>query len=130
MITRRRVVIEFGASALADRRADVLYVPNLTFGISNRDQIAERALKAKLPLVSNSHEMTTAGGLLSYAAQSEEDFRCAAAIVDKILRGAKPAELPVEQLARFTLVVNGKTAQAVRTSISPVTMLRADKVIE
>jgi putative ABC transport system substrate-binding protein len=115
---------------IIDRKADVLYLPPLTFSLSHRSQFIDRSIKARLPLLSGHHDTTVAGGLLSYGTWREENFRRAAALVDKILRGASPAELPVEQPERFQLVVNMKTAKAIGVSLSPTTMLRADKVIE
>lgn len=115
---------------LVERKSDVLYVPTAAMLISSRKELAERALKARLPLVSNIFDMAERGGLLSYATLLEENYRRAAALVDKILRGAKPGELPVEQPERFELVVNLKTAKAIGVTLSPVTMLRANRVIE
>lgn len=74
--------------------------------------------------------MTEGGGLLSYATPREENYRRAAALVDKILRGAKPGDLPVEQPERFYLIVNRKTAKAIGVELSPVTMFRADRIID
>lgn len=122
--------LERAFGEFANRRADILYLPNLTFMTSNRDQIIRRALNAKLPLLSGIHDTTEAGGLMSYGTAREEHFRRAAILVDKILRGAKPAELPVDHPERFTLVVNGKTARAIGAKLSGVTMLRADRIID
>ena len=115
---------------LSDRRVDVLHVPNINLLVSNRGWLAELALKARLPLFGTNPDIAMAGGLLSYGTSLEENYRRAAALVDKILRGAKPGELPVEQPERFQLIVNMKTAKAIGVTLSPVTMLRADKVIE
>jgi putative ABC transport system substrate-binding protein len=115
---------------LADRKADALYLPELNFMITNRDQLIARSMKARLPLLSNNDDITTAGGLMSYGTAREENYRRAAALVDKILRGAKPGDLPVEQPERFQLVVNRKTAKAIGVTLSPVTMLRADRIID
>lgn len=114
---------------LADHGAEALYVPELSFMTSYQDEIIERAIKSRLPLLSGLHEVTAAGGLVSYGTGREENFRRAAALVDKILRGAHPRDLPVEQPERFLLVVNGRTAKAIDAKLSPVTLLRADKVI-
>ncbi|MEK6243916.1 MAG: ABC transporter substrate-binding protein [Pseudomonadota bacterium] len=111
-------------------RADALHLPSLTFMGSNARYLIERALAAKLPLLSASEETTAAGGLLSYGTDRLESYRRTAVLVDKILRGAKPGDLPVEQPERFQLVVNLKTAKAIGVTLSPVTMLRATKVIE
>ena len=74
--------------------------------------------------------MAEVGGLLGYGTSLDENFRRAAPLVDKILRGAKPGELPVELPERIQLVVNLKTAKAIGVKLSPATLLRADKVIE
>jgi putative ABC transport system substrate-binding protein len=115
---------------LAEHGADALYVPELSFVTSYQGQIIERAIKSRLPLLSGLHEVTAAGGLLSYGTGREENFRRAAALVDKILRGAQPSDLPVEQPERFLLVVNRRTAKAIDAKLSPMTMLRADRVID
>jgi len=115
---------------LVERKADVLYLPDLAFGTSNRRQVVERALKARLPLLSGQADTTVAGALLSYGTPREENFRRVAALVDKILRGAKPGELPVEQPDRVELIVNMKTAKAIGVSFSPAFMTRVDKAIE
>ena len=115
---------------LTDRKADALYVPNLALLTSNRDRLIELTLIARLPHFSANPDIAVAGGLLSYGTSLVENYRRAAALVDKILRGAKPGELPIEQPERFQLIVNMKTAKAIGVTLSPATMLRADKVIE
>jgi len=115
---------------LAAGKADALYLPDLTFSTENRKPIIERALSARLPLLSGFYETTVDGALLSYGTRREENYQRAAALVDKILKGVKPGDLPVEQPVRFQLTVNMKTAKAIGITLSPVTMLRADKVIE
>lgn len=122
--------IEHAFKELAERRADTLSAPSLNFLANNRLRIIELARKARLPLFSTLQQLTADGGLLSYGTQQEENFRRAAALVDKILRGEKPGDLPVEQPERIELVVNMKTAKAIGVKLSPTTMLRADKVIE
>ena len=93
-------------------------------------EIAEFAAEQRLPSMYGFREFCDAGGLLSYGTRREDNFRRAANLVDKILRGAKPGDLPIEQPERFQLVVNRKTAQAIGVQLSPVTMLRADKIID
>jgi ABC-type uncharacterized transport system substrate-binding protein len=115
---------------LAERKADVVIAPQLAFFISNQKRLIAFALEAKLPLLSAQKDFPEGGGLLSYGTPREENYRRAAALVDKILRGAKPGELPVEQPERFELVVNRKTARAIGVTLSPVTMLRADRIID
>ena len=111
-------------------KPDALYLPNLTFMYSHHHYLVERALEAKIPLLSGRYETTEAGGLLSYGFSRDENYRRAATLVDKILRGAKPGELPVEQPDRFELIVNMKTAKAMGVTVSQTTLLRASKVIE
>ena len=115
---------------LVERKADILLVPILGFFNSQMNQLVERALKARLPMVSPQPTYAEAGALLSYGTHPEGNWRRAAALVDKILRGAKPADLPVEEPERIQLIVNMKTAKAIGVTLSPVTLLRADKVIE
>jgi putative tryptophan/tyrosine transport system substrate-binding protein len=112
------------------RRADILILPQLSLFASHRSELIQRSLKARLPLFSGYHDFSAAGGLLSYGTSREENYRRTAALVDKILRGAKPGELPVEQPERFELVVNRKTAKLIGVELSPLTMLRADRLID
>jgi ABC-type uncharacterized transport system substrate-binding protein len=98
--------------------------------LSQRQRIAEYMTRNRLPIVSSYREHVDAGGLLSYATNSYESFRLVATFVDKILKGAKPADLPVEQPTKFELVVNMKTAKALGLTIPPSLLLRADHVIE
>jgi len=97
---------------------------------TERKRIADLALKHRLPTVVGGREYAEAGGLFSYAVSYPELFRRAALYVDKILKGAKPADLPVEQPRTFELVVNLKTAKALGLTIPPSLLLRADQVIE
>jgi putative ABC transport system substrate-binding protein len=92
-------------------------------------RIAELAAKHRLPAVYHWKEYVEAGGLLSYGTDLAEGFRRAAIYVDKILKGAKPAELPVEQPTKFELVINLKTAKQIGLIIPPNVLARADKVI-
>ena len=115
---------------LVARKVDALSVPTLTFLVNNRKQVIERARSARLPLFGSHHQFVEDGGVLFYGTRQEENFRRAAAMVDKILRGAKPADMPVEQPERFELIVNARTAKAIGVKLSPTTMMRANKVIE
>jgi putative ABC transport system substrate-binding protein len=115
---------------IAERKTDVLLLATLVLFASHQSQLAERALKARLPLLGSHSRIAEDGGLLGYGTLFEENYRRAAALVDKILRGAKPGDLPVEQPERYQLVVNLKTAKAIGITLAPVTMLRATKVIE
>ena len=96
---------------------------------AHRAQIAAFALKNRLPLVSGVREVAEAGGLMTYGAHNWEAYRRAATYVDKILKGAKPGDLPVEQPTRFELVINLKTAKALGLTIPQSLLLRADEVI-
>jgi putative ABC transport system substrate-binding protein len=97
---------------------------------SNQKRIADLAAKNRLPAIYNRGDWVASGGLMSYGADQVEPTRRAAALVDKILKGAKPADLPVEQPTKFELVINLKTAKALGLTIPPVVMMRAEKVIK
>ena len=111
-------------------RADaVLVLPNQVH-FSQRIQIAELAIKNRLPVIYGRPEYGEAGGLMTYGVSFTEFDRRAATYVDKILKGAKPAELPVEQPTRFELVINLKAAQQIGLTIPPNVLARADRVIK
>jgi putative ABC transport system substrate-binding protein len=95
-----------------------------------RQQIAEFVTQQHLPSVFFTREWVVAGGLMSYGPSIPDLFRRAATYVDKILKGAKPADLPVEQPRKFELVLNLKTAQALGLTIPPIVLFRADEVIQ
>jgi len=117
-------------AAMADWRADGLVT--LTDGMlfSQRARVTELALNSKRPGVYPEAEFVAAGGLASYGPNLPDLFRQAATYVDKILKGTKPADLPIEQPSKFELVINLKTAKAVGLAISREFQLRADEVIE
>jgi putative ABC transport system substrate-binding protein len=98
--------------------------------IDNRTRIARLAEKARLPAVYGLREHAEAGGLMFYGANPADLHRLAALFVDKILKGAKPADLPVEQPVKFDLVINVKTAKALGLTVPPSVFARADQVIE
>jgi putative ABC transport system substrate-binding protein len=117
-------------AALNKQRPDGLY----SFGAGvvmrpNRKRIAGFALKSRLPSVSPSEEFVDAGGLISYAADDADRYRRVAYYVDRILKGAKPADLPVEQPTKFELIINLKTAKQIGVTIPQSLLYRADKVI-
>jgi putative tryptophan/tyrosine transport system substrate-binding protein len=116
-------------SAMSRRRPAALMTIVDTVTHPYREIIADFALKNRLPTIASS-EFAEAGGLMSYGPNLPEMFRRAAAYVDKILKGAKPADLPVEQPRRFELVINLKTAKALGLTIPPSILVRADRVIE
>jgi putative ABC transport system substrate-binding protein len=111
-------------------RAEGLFVVSDPFMNTNRARINALALAARLPTMHGNREYVDAGGLISYAASYPDLFRRAGDYVDKILRGAKPADLPVEQPTKFELVINLKTAKALGIAISESFLARADEVIE
>ena len=117
-------------SAIARERAGALVVlPDARFRDQQR-RILDLAAKSRLPAIYWSRDLVEAGGLMAYGANFPDVFRQAAIFVDKILRGAKPADLPVEQPAKFELVINLKTAKALRLTIPQSVLGRADQVIE
>ena len=107
----------------------VIVAPDALF-IQQYREIAELAAKYRLPSVSSFREYVEAGGLMSYGPNVTEQFRRAASYVDKIFKGAKPSDLPVEQSTKFELLINGKTAKALGLTIPQSVLLRADRVIE
>jgi len=111
-------------------RMDALYVSTDMLVLTNRVRINTLALGAKLPTMHGARQYVEAGGLMSYATSYTAQFQRAADYVDKILRGAKPAEIPVEQPTKFELVVNLTTAKALGLTIPESFLLRADEVIE
>ena len=111
-------------------RADALYVCGDPLVDSNRVRIITLALGARLPSISDFPEYVEAGGLMSYGPNFADLFRRAAGYVDKILLGAKPGDLPVEQPTKFDLVINLITAKALGLDVSPTLLARTDKVIE
>jgi putative ABC transport system substrate-binding protein len=96
----------------------------------HRTQVADRAAKSRLPAIYGFRDLVEAGGLLAYGVPLRDNFRRAATYVDKILKGARPADLPVEQPTKFELVINLKTAKALGLTIPPSVLARADEVIE
>jgi putative ABC transport system substrate-binding protein len=116
-------------AAMAARAQAVITIPS-SFFARHRARVAELALKSRLPAVSIETGFVEAGGLLSYGPDIPDRFRRAATYVDKILKGAKPADLPVEQPTKFDLIVNLKTAKALGLTIPPAVLARADRVIE
>jgi len=116
-------------AALNKERPDGLYVPGGLLMLANQKRIVGFATKSRLPSVYNGREYVDAGGLMSYAADRADNYRRIAIYVDKILKGAKPADLPVEQPTKIELVINLKTAKQIGLTIPPNVLARADKVI-
>jgi len=118
-------------AALNKQRPDGLYVPGGGPLINaNRKRIAGFALKSRLPSVYGSREAVDAGGLMSYEADQADSYRRVAYYVDRILKGAKPADLPVEQPTKFELVINLKAAKQIGLTIPQSVLYKADKVIK
>jgi putative tryptophan/tyrosine transport system substrate-binding protein len=111
-------------------RADALYVCGDPLMDTHRVRINMLALAARLPTMHGVREYVEAGGLMSYGASFTSLFRRTADLVDKILRGAKPSDIPVEQPTKFELVINVKTAKALGLTVPPSLLARADEVIE
>ena len=111
-------------------RVEALYVCNDPLVNTNRVRMNTLALAARLPAIYGFRELVEAGGLMSYGPNYSDLFRRAADYVDKILRGAKPADIPVEQPTKFDLVINLTTAKALGLTIPPMLLARADEVIE
>src|SRR5260221_1647678 len=115
---------------LTKDRPDALMVPADTFLVSQRSRIAQFAIENKLPSVYTFREYIEAGGLIAYTPNYDDLFRRAASYVDKILKGAKPGELPIEQPTKFHLLINFKTAKALGLAVPNSMQLLADEVIE
>lgn len=111
-------------------RADALYVVIDSLVTTHANRINTLALGARLPTIHGARELVAAGGLMSYAASYENLYRRGAEYVDKILRGTKPADIPVEQPTQFDLVINLTTAKVLGLTIPEAFLLRADEVIE
>jgi len=116
-------------AALNKRRPDGFYVISGPLMFANEKRTVGYALKSRLPSVYNSRGGVEAGGLMSYGADFEDSYRRVAYYVDRILKGAKPADLPVEQPMKFELVINLKTAKQIGLTIPQWTLQKADKVI-
>ena len=122
--------IERAFSVMARERAGAVIIVIDAFFIQQGRQIADLAAKHRLPSMSGSREYVEAGGLMSYGQNLADNFRRAATYVDKILKGAKPGDLPVEQPTIFELFINRKAAKALGITIPQSLLVRADKVIE
>jgi putative ABC transport system substrate-binding protein len=116
-------------AALNKERPDGLFVSGGALMNNNQKRTAGFALKSRLPSMYNNREAVDAGGLMYYGADLADSYRRAATYVDKILKGAKPADLPVQQPTKFELVINQKTAKQIGLTIPPNVLARADKVI-
>ena len=122
--------IDDAFAMMVREKAEAAIVGAAPFLSLQRRQIAELALKSRIPLVCGNRSMVEAGGLMSYAQDFIDAYRRSATYVDRILKGAKPADLPVEQPTQLELVVNLKTAKVLGITIPQSVLLRADKIIE
>jgi putative ABC transport system substrate-binding protein len=118
-------------AAMGKQRPDGLYVlPGGTLMFANQKRIIGLALKSRLPSVYSNREAVDAGGLMYYGADLAESYRRVAYYVDRILKGAKPADLPIEQPRKFELVINLKTAKQIGLMIPPEVLARANRLIK
>jgi putative ABC transport system substrate-binding protein len=117
------------ADAATMRAGALAVMPDPVF-VTNLKRIADLAARSRLPSIYNFSEFVAAGGLASYGPDPSDLFRRAATYVDKILKGARPADLPVEQPTKFQLVINMKTARALGLTIPPPVLARADELVE
>jgi putative tryptophan/tyrosine transport system substrate-binding protein len=117
-------------AALSKERPDGLYVLLGVLMNANQKRVVGFALKSRLPSVYGRKEFVDAGGLMSYGADEADSYRRVAYFVDRILKGAKPADLPVEQPTKFELVINLKTAKQIGLTIPPDVLARASRLIK
>ena len=122
--------VEKNVVALRKWRADSIFVLNTPTNFNNRKLLVQIAEKTRLPAIYGTDSCAESGGLISYGSNDKTRFQQAARFVDKILKGAKPADLPIEQPTKFELVVNLKTAKALGITIPQAVLVRADRVIE
>jgi putative ABC transport system substrate-binding protein len=123
---------EFGPvfAAIERQRADGLIIEGNGINFRRARLIADFTAKGRMPAASGTREVVEAGGLMAYGPNVLANFRRAATYVDKIFKGAKPGDLPIEQPTKFELVINLKTAKALGLTIPPSLLARADQVIE
>jgi putative tryptophan/tyrosine transport system substrate-binding protein len=123
---------EFAAAfrQMADGKSDALYIAASSFANLHRARLAELALEHRLPAVYGFREFAQAGGLMTYGTPLQDGFRRAAHQIDKILKGASPRDVPLEQPTRFELVVNMRTAKALGIEVPPSVLVQAEELIE
>jgi putative ABC transport system substrate-binding protein len=121
---------ESAFAAFAAQHVSAAFIMPDTAFIDGRSEIASLALRNGIPIVSGTHEVTTAGALASYGASQTDVYRQAGSYAGRILKGAKPGDLPIMQPEKFELVINLKTAKAQGIEVPPTLLARADDVIE
>jgi putative ABC transport system substrate-binding protein len=121
---------EFDSAFTTARGTDGLLMLESPFFTTHRARLAELAARSRVPAIYGQREYVAAGGLMSYGADFQDLFRRAAPYVDKILKGAKPADLPVEQPTKFEFVINLRTAKTLGLTIPPSLLGRADELIQ
>jgi putative ABC transport system substrate-binding protein len=122
--------LDIASATLSQPRADALIVLGAAFFLSRRDQIIALAAQHRLPAIYQVPDFVAAGGLMSYGASIRDAYRLVGVYTGKILHGAKPADLPVQQSTKLEFVINLKTAKALGLSVPPTLLARADEVIE
>ena len=122
--------IDRAFAGLPPKRVRAVIIASDSFFVNQWRQIASLALKYRFPSITQRGLYADAGGLMAYGGNNAENWRRTAAIVDKILKGAKPADIPVEQPMKFELVLNLKTAKALGVTIPPSLLMQAVRVIE
>jgi putative ABC transport system substrate-binding protein len=126
----KRYEFDGAFAAMAKERVGALLVLSDVIFNSHRARLADRAAKSRLPAAYGVRESVEAGGLMSYGPSFVDFYRRSAAYVDKILKGAKPGDLPVEQPTKFELVINLKAAKALGLEVPPLLIAQADELIE
>jgi putative ABC transport system substrate-binding protein len=129
-VVNREEELAAAFAAIERQRADGLIIEGNGINFRFARRIVEFTVKSRVPSVAGSREVAEAGGLMVYGPNVSANFRRAAIYVDKILKGTKPADLPVEQPTKLELIINLKTAKALGLTIPPSLLVRADQVIE
>jgi putative ABC transport system substrate-binding protein len=127
---RKAEDLEAAVARLASEKVDAVIILADGFFVQYARQLAGFALRHRLPTIYGTNEYPIAGGMMSYGPDISENYRRAAVYVDKILQGAKPAELPIEQPTRFELTINMRTVKALGLQVPPSVLLRAERVID
>jgi putative tryptophan/tyrosine transport system substrate-binding protein len=127
---RKASDLDAALSTIAQKRPDALVLPAETTIHEQRARIAQFAVQHRLPSISAWREFADAGGPMVYGVSIPDVFRRAVGYIDKILKGAKPGDLPIEQPTKFELVINLKTARAIGVTFPPSVLARADEVLQ